>query len=397
MNDTMMNGRIPALDNLRACMMWLGIVLHVCVNHLSGQSLLPFRDRELTPVADLLLLFIHSFRMPVFFVLAGFLAAMMVDTRGYRAMLRNRVRRIALPFAIFWPVLFVLTVVLVLAFSHTMATGTLGLSLAHAPKVQPGHPMLNTMHMWFVYYLFLFCLLAGAACAADKYFPDAIKTAVHKAMSTMAQHWWGCALLAIPMALVGSGYRAGMLSPSGSFIPNINEIIHSGMFFLYGWTVYRLREQLLNLHARQCWNYAAAGLVAFIGACVLFQTFLVSPASVPHIQMVIAYVYGSASWLWSIALIGLFIRYVPAQNSTLRYISDSSYWVFLVHMLGTIGFGVLLYNAPLGALSKMAINILATTAACLLTYHLFVRNTWIGVLLNGKRRSPPPLAVGVNA
>jgi hypothetical protein len=54
-------------------------------------------------------------------------------------------------------------------------------------------------------------------------------------------------------------------------------------------------------------------------------------------------------------------------------------------MLGTIGFGVLLYNQPFGPLTKMALNILATTLACLLTYQVLVRYTLVGVLLNGRR------------
>jgi hypothetical protein len=387
MSSDTLNGRVHALDNLRAIMMWLCVVLHVCVNHLTGQSLLPFHDRELTPVADLLLLFIHTFRMPVFFVLAGFLAAMMVDTRGYRAMLRNRVRRIALPFAVFWPVLFALTVMLVLAFTHIMATGQLGISMAHAPKVQPGRPMFNTMHMWFIYYLFLFSLLAGAACAFQRWIPDSIAMAVRAVMGLLARNWWGFIVLAIPMALVAGGYRAGMLAPDGSFLPNFKEIVHSGMFFLFGWTLYRLRDALLVQYARHCWKFAAAGLLFFAAACMLFQTFLKAPASIVHIEMLIAYVYGCASWLWSVALVGLFMRYLPRQNAFLRYLSDSSYWVFLVHMLGTIGFGVLLYNAPLSALAKMGINIAATTLACLVSYELLVRHTWIGVLLNGKRQA----------
>lgn len=381
-----MNNRVHALDNLRACMMWLGIVLHVAVNHLSAPSMLPFKDRDVSVFADLTLIFIHTFRMPVFFLLAGFLAAMMADTRGYGAMLRNRVRRIALPFAVFWPIVFIVTVALVLAFRHMMATGALGLSLADAPLRDPRRPVFNTMHMWFIYYLLWFCVLAAVACALEKHIPESIKAAWRKTFDVLARNWWGFVLLAIPMALIGSDYRAGMLTPTGSFIPNINELVHNGMFFVYGWTVYRLRDELLAHYARHCWKFVVAGLVFYCGSDVLFQVFLKDPAAIPHIEMVSAYVYGSASWLWSIALVGLFVRYLPTQNKVLRYLSDSSYWVFMVHMMGTIGFGILLYNAPFGALGKMAINVLATSAVCLVTYHLFVRNTWIGVLLNGRRR-----------
>lgn len=397
MTNSYLNGRVHALDNLRACMMWLGIVLHVCVNHLSAPTFMPFKDSQVSVVADNLLIFIHSFRMPVFFILAGFLAAMMVDTRGYKQMLRNRVRRIALPFAVFWPILFVATVVLVLMFRHMMATGTIGLAMSDAPKAVPGRPAFNTMHMWFVYYLFWFCMLAGLACALEKFIPAAVKSGVQRLFGALASNWWGFLILAMPIALAGIGFRAGMITPTGSFIPNLKELVHSGMFFLYGWTVFRLREQLLDQYARHCWKFVAGGLVPYLISASLFLVYAKDPAAIAHFDLLLAYVYGSASWLWSIALIGLFVRYLPTQNRVLRYLSDSSYWVFLVHMLGTIGFGILLYNAPLGAVSKMVVNLLATTASCLLTYQLFVRHTWIGVLLNGTRHPRAAVALAVPA
>lgn len=386
MANSLTTGRVHALDNLRASMMWLGIVLHVAVNYMSGPSPLPFRDRESTMFADVTLFFIHTFRMPVFFMLAGFLAAMMVDTRGVKAMVRNRLRRLALPFAFFWPPVFIAMVVLVLVFAHLMARGTIGIDLALAPRPPGGHGGLNTMHMWFLYYLFLLCMIAGLFCAIQESIPARLRQGMQTVMSVLARNWWGFLVLAIPMAIIGSGYRAGILAQTGSFVPNVNELVHNGMFFLFGWTIYRLRDGLLPHYARHCWKYAAAGLVAYTGSGFLLQVFLKAPAT-PHLQLAIAYVYGSAGWLWSIALIGGFVRYLPTQNRVLRYVSDSSYWVFMVHMLFTIGFGVLLYNAPLGALAKMAINIVATTLVCLASYHLFVRNTWIGVLLNGKRHA----------
>ena len=34
---------------------------------------------------------------------------------------------------------------------------------------------------------------------------------------------------------------------------------------------------------------------------------------------------------------------------------------------------------------KLLLNIVATTAICLATYQLFVRRSWVSVLLNGRR------------
>jgi fucose 4-O-acetylase-like acetyltransferase len=125
--------RLYALDNLRAAMMWLGIVLHVAVIHMAGAQLLPWRDNQTTPAADLLVAFVHAFRMPVFFILAGFFVALLLAQRGAAATVRHRLRRLALPFALFWPPLFAACAVLAMLFMHRMARGTWGLDPAWRP------------------------------------------------------------------------------------------------------------------------------------------------------------------------------------------------------------------------------------------------------------------------
>lgn len=67
-------------------------------------------------------------------------------------------------------------------------------------------------------------------------------------------------------------------------------------------------------------------------------------------------------------------------------------WRAVQHKLPAHG---LIHNSNRGR-TKMGLNVLATTAACLLTYQLFVRYTLIGVLLNGRRQpiaAAPVLAV----
>ena len=92
-----------------------------------------------------------------------------------------------------------------------------------------------------------------------------------------------------------------------------------------------------------------------------------------------------AAWLYIFASMGLFLLYASSGSFIWRYISDSAYWVYLIHlpliafMAGIIGE----FNLP--ALLKFLIVFSSVTAICFITYHYFVRNTFIGLFLNGKK------------
>jgi membrane-bound acyltransferase YfiQ involved in biofilm formation len=381
------SGRLHAFDNLRAMLMWLGIVLHVAINHTTRPSALPWRDTQTSPLADLLLVFIHSFRMPAFFILAGYFVALLVERRGYHGMLTHRLRRLALPFAIFWPILIVCTTLLMMVYLHLMAYGTAGIDVGLMTKKSKLGSPFNTMHMWFIYYLICFSILTALLAPVAARLPGALRGAADAVFRRLAGSWWGPVVLAIPLALIGASYRAGVLAPNGSFIPNLNELVHNGLFFVFGLYLYSHRDFLLPLITAKCWRNAVAGLASFVLALGAFKSFTTDPHGVAHIELTIAFLYNLTGWLWSLALIGLSLRYLPTQNRVLHYVSDSSYWVFLVHMLGTIGFGAMLFSQPFGPVTKMALNILATTAACLLSYQVLVRYTVVGVLLNGRRQA----------
>jgi fucose 4-O-acetylase-like acetyltransferase len=390
------SGRLHSLDNLRALMMWLGIVLHAAVNHFTLRTAaIPWRDHDTTPLADISFIFIHSFRMPVFFILAGFFVALLVKNRRYDGMLKHRLRRLALPFAVFWPILFVLTGFLVMVYLNVMAHGTLGFDAALMPKESAGRATISTLHLWFIYYLFWFCLLTVGFGKLEKYIPAPLKSKFEQVCITLGSRWWGFIVLALPLAAIGSTYSGGMVAPDGSFIPSIRELIYNGLFFVFGCYLYRSQDSLLPHYARSWWKYAIAGGLFFFVSLTLFGTFAKNPKAIPNAEAWIALAFNCASCLWSFALIGLFVRYLSRQNAVLQYVSESSYWVYLVHMLGTIGFGALIYNLPLGAIAKMGLNIFLTTAACLVTYRLLVRNTRIGVLLNGRRGSTKLAVAGV--
>lgn len=378
--------RFHSLDNLRAIMMWLGIVLHVAVNHTVQQSLLPWHDPQTSMVADLALVFIHAFRMPVFFILAGFFVAMLVARRGYAGMVKHRLRRIGLPLLLFWPLIFAGMGFLAMNYVHLMVRGTLGIDESIMPA-DPARPLINTMHLWFIYYLLWFCAFTALIGFFARHIPTSFKEAVSRLWFILVSRWWGFFLLALPLAAIGLPYQWGVVVSSGSFVPQFNEFVHNGLFFMAGLYVYRHRDAVLEICSNNGWRYAIAGMALFMIYLVVAEIFRTEEAGNMLVRMGLSLMYNFISWMWSFALIGLFLRYLPDQNRFLRYVSESSYWVYLVHMFGTVGFGIVLYGMPFSAVTKMSLNILATTIACIASYHVLVRYTPVSTLLNGYRFS----------
>lgn len=382
--------RLYALDNLRAVMMWLGVVLHVAVIYMVAPSPLPWRDRQTSQLADLLVALIHSFRIPVFFILAGFFVAMLVQRRGLRGMLKNRLMRLGLPFVLLWPVIFVACGVLALLFVHRMVRGTWGLDASLIPP-RDDAPKWNTMHLWFLWMLMWFSVFTAALDPLAKATPSALRARLSAAFERLAGSAWGFAVLAVPLALLGASYKDGMVMASGAFIPPPAEWLHNGLFYLFGLALFGHRQRLLALYQRRWSVHAGAGLLCFVAALTLIGLQRDHGVMIPHYTFWFALAYNACTWLWSFALIGLFLRYVSRPSPGLSYLAQSSYWVYVIHMPATIGFGALLYGSALPALVKMALNIIATTAVSLLSYHFLVRSTPLSSLLNGRRYPRAPL------
>lgn len=365
-------------------MMWLGIVIHTSVNHMTGPMVVPWRDPDTSPLADFLGLVIHIFRMPVFLMLAGYFVAMLVERHGARAMLIHRFRRIALPFILFWPVLAILTALLVTLFNFRVQFGTWGLAPEVIPRL-PNAPLLNTLHLWFLYQLFGFVLLTFVVLRATEFLPIDSRNRVSELVRLLGQRPWGFAVLALPLALIGAQYPIAVLVVTGSFTPPALEWIHHGLFYAFGYFLYYHRTLLLSTFTKRWIVLFWIGIVACaVASAMLYQNARQIADSSFLFRFVASWFYNAATWLWSFALIGFALRYLDRPNTVLRYLADSAYWVYLVHMLGTIGFGVLLLKMPVSAEVKMLINVLVTTIFCLLTYHYLVRNQVIGRLLNGK-------------
>ncbi len=89
------------LDALRGFAMLLGIALHASLSFFPGFWVVVDSTADSDGWFDEFFHAIHGFRMPLFFLLSGFFTAMLWRRRGLDRLVGHRIRRIALPLAIF--------------------------------------------------------------------------------------------------------------------------------------------------------------------------------------------------------------------------------------------------------------------------------------------------------
>ena len=98
------------------------------------------------------------------------------------------------------------------------------------------------------------------------------------------------------------------------------------------------------------------------------------------------------AWMMALGLMGLFRAVLGAGNARVRYLSDASYWLYLMHLPLIIALQGLSFEWALPSAVKLVLLIVVTTGVLLVVYEWGVRYTPVGTLLNGRRRrvSSPP-------
>ena len=101
MKQTDFNERLHGIDALRAIAMILGIFLHATIAYkVDTLPTWPHDDVFTNKAFDFVYLLIHSFRMPLFFLIAGFFCRFLLLKIGEKEFIRHRWKRIVIPFGL---------------------------------------------------------------------------------------------------------------------------------------------------------------------------------------------------------------------------------------------------------------------------------------------------------
>ena len=91
-------------------------------------------------------------------------------------------------------------------------------------------------------------------------------------------------------------------------------------------------------------------------------------------------------WAMIFGFIGFFKFFFSKGRPIVRYISDSSYWLYLGHQPLVQAYQILLSQWNIEIYIKFPLICFITALTLIIVYHFFVRYTFIGTLLNGPRK-----------
>lgn len=243
------------------------------------------------------------------------------------------------------------------------------------------------MHLWFLWFL---CWLVAA------FVPY---TLIAKAVRIeRLSRWFVCTPVAllwlIPLTMLPQSFmRPGSFGPDASIglVPIPAVLAYYAVFFFFGAIYWDMDDSQGQLG--RWWIVSlpiAIGIVFPVALDLVSETFGIVPQlKDPSANSLVSnFLQATFAWLMAFGSIGLCRRILSRESKVLRYISDSSYWLYLIHLPLVILAQWLVRDLQIPAFLKFAGITVVVSGFLLITYAYGVRYTPIGRLLNGPRTRP---------
>lgn len=386
--------RLHALDALRGLALTLGVFFHAAMSYLPGWDMWIVNDPQNSQTLGVVWFVLHIFRMSLFFLLAGFFGRLLFHRRGLVGFARDRGRRIALPFAIFWPLCLASIIALVVWAWYATHPGETPPPPPRPPQEFGAFPLT---HLWFLYVLMWLYVLAVAGrqviAAIDR--DGRGREGVDRAVGALTTHWILPFVLVLPflasMRFVGERWFPyfGIPTADSNLIVNPQALAAYGTAFVFGWLLHR-RQDLLKIFARRWFGHLALA-ITLTATCLwlLGDTPITEPAAPGPKTTAFIVAYALAIWNWSLGLIGVAMRLWSKASAARRYLADASYWIYIAHLPVVVALQVVFATVAWPWFVEYPLIVGVAFPILLASYHGLVRYSWLGAILNGRRASRP--------
>lgn len=358
--------------------MALGIVIHSATAYSTLPEVWWIKDPQTTKWMDAIMLYLHTFRLPAFFVMAGFFAALLVEKRGWTRMVENRMMRLGLPMILgllfIFPPLRLTSVYFHFASRGPHPWGALMDWLSRGrfeESLEPGH-------FWFLETLIWVTLLV---------------IVFRKQLARLSRNWFlrlmgtrpGLAVLAAVTTATLIISPNGILDTPHDFSPQWHIVAAYSVFYAFGWGMYLHRDSLW-LMKRFGWKEITLSLLLMLPCLMAIEAQLAAMGTRVWGAIAATAVASAAmGWLAVFGLIGVFLRRFASEDRRLRYLSDSAYWMYAAHPVALLVIQVPMMGLTWNPWVKFTLGIAFAVPVVLLSYDRLVRPTWVGLALNGRR------------
>ncbi|MDE2838932.1 MAG: acyltransferase family protein [Chloroflexota bacterium] len=241
-------------------------------------------------------------------------------------------------------------------------------------------------HLWFLWYLVwlvgAFALIVWVASRLGlslSWLPDRL-------VVTPALYLWAVPVTMATQYFMGveGNYAEFGADTFTGLLPAPHVLVYYAVFFAFG-AVYFSRNEGGARIGR--WWQATLPLALVVLLAGLVLTFPEDGGTAEDgARWGSLFFQAAFAWMMALGLMGLFRSVLGAGNARVRYLSDASYWLYLMHLPLIIALQGLSFEWALPAVVKLVLLIAVTTVVLLVVYEWGVRYTPVGTLLNGRRR-----------
>ena len=244
-------------------------------------------------------------------------------------------------------------------------------------------------HLWFLWFLW-WLVLGFALCVRLAGWLKCPRPPEWLVLSPV-RFLWLIPLTMIPQSLMGLVLPGFGPDTSLGFLPMPHVLLYYALFFAFGALYFHCDDRDGRV-GEWWWMALPSGLFILFPLGLEFSTGsfgfgqkLFDPAIARAAAVALQAAY---PWTTAFACIGLFRKLCARGNSAIRYVSDSSYWLYVTHLPLIIGAQLAVRDWPLPSALKFTLVIAAVTGLLMLAYQFLVRYTWLGRFLTGPRVRP---------
>lgn len=354
------------LDNLRALLMVLGLVLHTCAAFSPSKYWLV---SYLEPIEWVGIVndFIHLFRMPLFFMISGFFAFIMVEKQNIKLFCSTKVLRIGLPF---------LSVLVLINLPQYILLDF----LSETSISQQINTNSLVGHLWFLVNLLAYFLMYTLIHSIMNTLIDLIKNLPSIAIISMI-------ILLVPFLYLGLLALNKLGIPIYKDVPllgSIHKMFAYFDYFLIGSLIARIKHQVFidSLLSRK--GAMLLVFLLFISSIPWLIPKALNVFTIPYLLHIQAIFVSILIWLGA-------TKVLNKNSGPFKYLADASYSIYLFHhgiivlLVLFANFVVSTYKIDINAHMVFILIISAPLVITMLIHNYIVKkSTVLSFLFNGR-------------